>query len=284
MIALSSTAGMLAAMRSARRVDFCSYFLAPGAVESGLEAAARRGAHVRVRLERALWGGSAWMRRANRDAVLRLRACGADVRLVHNGEDDGPSLHMKAAVLDGAAYLADCNWGARDVVIRDDARAHVQAARKACAWSDVPRSGSLSLRKEDAIAAETRAIQSGTRCVDVESEALRASSVSKALRELASRGVRCRVLLSALWTRSPASRAAIRSLQAAGVQIRAVQRNDKFAVSDSGRAWAGSADATSTYCDGDRIDWGLSIADPRIARALERRFEAQWRAAKAVPG
>lgn len=279
---------MLAALRSARTVTFSSYLLRPGPVEQALGAAAERGADVKVHLDGYLWGGTPAMTQANRHAVEALRRAGADVQVVHRSDGDGPGLHLKAAVCDGIAYLDDCNWNmSGDTVVRDDARSHVRAIRKAALAQDVAPAGALALTKADALAAESAVLGHAARRdeLDVETEALHRSPISGALRKLAKAGVRCRLLVSARAVRSDEqTRASVASLKNAGVEVRVVRSSEKLAICGTSHAWVGSADATSTYYDGDRIDWGLRSDTPSIVRGLKARFNAHWDQAAGFAG
>lgn len=283
MIAASSTGAMLDALRSAHRVTFSTWFLHDGPVERALVAAAERGARVQVRLDGFLYGGTRAMMEGNRAAVRALRAAGADAKIVHR-TGDGPALHMKAAVCDRVAFLDDCNWnGAQDTVLRDDNPRHVRAIRQAAGWHDCIKAGTLSLTKADALDDERRVLSSTANCreADVESEVLHPSGVTSALRALAARGVRCRVLVSArAFASDPATRATVRSLQHAGIGVHAARSSEKLAVLGEKRAWIGSAQATSTYRDADEIDWSLHGSDSRFVRLVHARFNAHWRDSK----
>lgn len=279
---LASTARMLCALRSARSVTFSAYVLRPGPVERALEAAAGRGARVQVRLDGYLWGGSRAMAEANRDVVRALRRAGADARLVHLADADGPGLHMKAAVCDGRAFLDDCNWNMTgDTVVRDDTPADVRAIRNAALQRDVPMAGNLRLTKADALAGEAAVLRAHVKKAVVETEALHSSSISSALRKLAQAGAHCRLLVSEREAaHDKQTQRMMASLKKAGVDVRTVRSSEKLAVAGASRAWVGSADATSTYYDGDRIDWGLGTRAPHLVRALQARFNSHWKSAK----
>jgi|SRR5579884_657226 len=284
MVRLSSTAEMLAALRSASSVTFSAYMLRPGPVEQALAAAARRGASVRVRLEGDLWGGTRAMNAANLRSVQALQRSGADAKIVHRPGAGGPALHMKAAVCDGAAFLDDCNWNASgDTVIEDTSRAHVRAVREAALQHGGARCGNLALDKAHAIAREAALLRAPrVQTVRLESEALHPCAVTARLRQLARAGVRVRVLLSQRCVRGdPATLSEVRSLQRDGVVFRVARSGEKFAVAGN-RAWVGSADATGTRFDGDRIEWAIATRDANIVGALRRRFTERWRASKAM--
>ena len=241
-----------------------------------MEAAAQRGAEVHVRLQGRLFHGTRTMRARNRDAVRRLRAAHADARCVDRTSGTGPELHMKAAVCDGVAYLDDCNWNARDAVIRDDRSADVEAIRRAADHGDDDGTPALALNKRRALDLEAAVLlRARAERVDVETESLRSSAVSSAIRTLAARGVRCRLLVSD--NELAEMRPTLAALEKIGVQVRAVSASEKFAVADGSHAWIGSANATSPYYNGDCIDWGLRTSDAHIVNALQKRFDANWR-------
>lgn len=280
MIALSSTARMLTAVRSAHTITFSAYFLHPGAVVSALAAAKERGAQVAVRVDAAPFQETPGMKAATLRALTELRAAGVDARAI-KPDARGRGLHLKAAVLDGVAYLDDCNWNTADTVVRDENPAHVRAIRRAMSGQAPDRVGSLVLDKAAALRDEASVLSRAKRVVDVETESVGVSCVSGELRRLATAGVHCRLLVSDQCARDSIEQKRIASLEAAGVQVRAVRANEKLAVCGD-RGWVGSADATCAYRSDDYIDWGISTRDPKIVRALRAGFNARWRAAKPV--
>ena len=113
MLHLSSTAAVLGALARSGNVDVRAYTL-HGPVLRALEAAAGRGARVSVELEGTPYNDPKGRLAAeNRRVVGELRAAGADARL-------GDPLHAKVISADGAFFFDDKNWGARDLVVRDD--------------------------------------------------------------------------------------------------------------------------------------------------------------------
>jgi PLD-like domain len=279
MISLSSTATMLRALACARHVTFSSYILRPGPVEKALEDAAKRGAHVQVTLDGYLWGGTAQMADGNRESVRLLKNAGADVRVVHRTKDDGPGLHMKAAVCDGVAFLDDCNWNmSGDTVICDDTHTHVRAIREAALERDGSSVGRLSLTKADALRAQAELLESArVKSVDIETEFLGASTLSARLRSLARHGVRCRVVVSERAMRTDErTRLEAASLERDGVRVRTARSSEKFVIAGDS-ACVGSADATSTYRDPDQIEWSVRTNRPSVVRRLKERFDARWR-------
>jgi HKD family nuclease len=118
--------------------------------------------------------------------------------------------------------------------------------------------------------------------VDLETEELGSSVVSKTLRQLASAGVRCRVLVSErAYKGQAATHTAAVSLQKAGVDVRTVRSSEKFET-DGDRVWIGSTNATSPHFDADCIEWSLTSSNKYIAHAVQARFNANWQHAKPV--
>jgi PLD-like domain len=283
MVSLASTAAMVSSLQSAHDVTFSSYFLKPGPVEEALVAAARRrGVRVHARLEATLYGGSSRMTAQTRSAFKSLQKVHADVRAVHARDTDGPALHIKAAVCDGVAFLDDRNWNMYgDTVLRDDTPSHVRAIRDAILHQHTAGVGRLALRKGDALQAEAHMLSaSHTRVVDVETEFLGGTGVSKTLRELRARGVRCRLLISerAYKHDCKTTHTAAQSLAGTGVDVRLVTASGKIAIAGT-HAWVGSANATSIYPHADAVEWSLTTSDKRVLRTLKKRFDMRWKAA-----
>lgn len=265
MISLSSAPELLRAVQKAREVDFAAYILSPG-MERVLEDAARRGTLVRVRLNGCFHGASALLR-ANRAEVRRLRAAHADARLIHRRENDGPPLHLKAAVCDGIAYLDDCNWraGGRDTIVR--------AGRS---------TRGVALDKRSALDAEAALLQNARHgTVEVETESAGYSPVYSALKRLAQHGLRCRLLVSKFGAQGTYA-AAARHLAEAGVDVRVADSDEKFALCGA-RGWIGSANATSYYLHPDQLDWGARTSNPQLLHALHAKFARNWRTSKPLP-
>jgi phosphatidylserine/phosphatidylglycerophosphate/cardiolipin synthase-like enzyme len=285
MIALSSTAKMLRDLAAARNVFFSAYILRPGPVEDALvKAAQERGAHVHVRLPAAHFHGNSRMALDDRRAIARLRAAGADAALTHALPGE-PGTHLKAAVCDGVAFLDDRNWlRAGDTVLKDDNPRHARAVRAAILRGQHGACGPLVLDKDAALRDEARLVGAAGRGdhVDVEAESVHRSHLSKALLAAAQRGVKCRLLIEAREC-DPATVAEVQSLARAGVQVRAVESDEKFAVVDRKRAWCGSANATASSGRWDGIDWGMRTDAPAVVQQLEAHFNAYWKAATPLP-
>ncbi len=265
------------ALETARDIALGSYTLAPsGPVAHALEAAGDRGARVVVRLDGHPTFGHAAASDGFGHAVTRdLASHGVRVETTNPAD---PPAHLKAAVVDGVAYLDDRNWAARgeETIVRDDDPTDVAAIREAIAGR-VATGGSVALEKSSALAAEAAAIAAAPGdAIDIATESFGGCAVSVALaaRALAGTHVRLEVDAHVLATdRSGRERTLLVHLAAKGVEVRAVSTNAKMAVC-SDRAWLGSANAT--YTPGPMSDWGLTTTDRAIVDALRATFARVW--------
>jgi len=221
------------------------------------------------------------MLEANRGAVRALKHAHVDAKLMPRRASDGPALHLKACVCDGAAFLCDRNWSkSEDTVIRDDTSRDVGAVRRAASYTAQP-SGAIQFDKKSGLEAEGGLLRTahGDR-IAVQTESIGFSNpVYSALLNLAKSGKNPRLLISTYGNRG-ASLHAVTCLERAGVRVRVTSSCEKFAVTGSGRAWIGSVNATSPYFNADEIDWGLCSRDSHLVHALETRFSAAWRNAR----
>ena len=285
MISISSEKQVVAAIRGARSVLLTAYALRPGRVLDSLEDAARHGARVAVRLEGRPYGDTAGELIAdNRRAVKALRHLGADAKLADTNARNGPALHMKAAVCDGVAYLNDRNWPDRgDTIVRDDFHNDVAAIGAAALKKPAVRSNEFWTNKTQALAAECRLLASATHAkrVDVESESFGSGGGTYGeLKRLAKSGVPCRLIVAQRDLNAKSERA-LESLAQSGVAVRVSGSDEKMAIVDGTRAWIGSANSTSSYVNGDQIDWGLRTDAPDVLKHLRRRFQMTWNLATA---
>jgi len=284
-ISLSSEKQVVAAIRHARSVLLTAYTLRPGRMADALEDAARRGTRVAVRLEgRPYADTTGELAKDNRLAVKALRRLGADAKLVDTNARNGPALHMKAAVCDGVAYLDDRNWPGRgDTIVRDDFQNDAAAIEAAAFRKPAVRSEEFWTTKAQALAGERRLLESATSAkrVDMESESFGAGSGTYgALKRLAESGVPCRLIVAQRDLNAKSERA-LNSLAQSGVAVRVSISDEKMAIVDGTRAWTGSANSTSSYVNGDQIDWGLRTDAPDVLKHLRSRFETTWNAATA---
>jgi hypothetical protein len=280
-VSFAAPGTVIAALAQARSVDLCAYTLAPrGAVAAALEAAGDRGADVHVTLEAFADRDRTYaLRREARATAAALEAHGVHVRL---GLPDGGMVHLKAAVIDGTAYLDDRNWTAGGETIVADARpADVAVVRDAIGGRTVA-TATLATEKDAALLLESAAIGSGTGDrVDVESESFGASVVSASLRARAAAGAHVRLLVNgnvAFAAGSGRERAVLRSLAAQGVEIRTTPSAEKLCVAGD-RGWVGSANPT--FDRAPTTDWGLALSDAAMLAPLEAAFERTWRTARA---
>ncbi len=287
-VSLAAPGELLAAIATAKSVALCAYVLPPGnAVARALEAAADRGASVSVTLDDSPYFGARWKDAPapdpNLGSAAALRAHGVTVRLSQPPE---PSMHLKAAVIDGRAFLDDRNWATSGHSTIVETRDGEAVAAIADAIAERPRSQSdLALQKSAALALEAATIRGGSGDrVDVVTESFGASDISAALAERARAGATVRLAVDARVLAGDVhgrERAAIARLAASGVEVRALNTAEKFAVAGD-RVWLGSANAT--VGDGAMLDWGIRSADARLGGTLEAAFEVAWsRGLKVAP-
>lgn len=281
MVSLSTRKAAIDAVLHARDVTFAAYLLPTGAMRRALEAAARGGALVRVRLESRPYGdGARGIARLNKQAIKELRACGIDAQLAGA---DSSTLHIKGLLCDGVAYLDDRNWtaGSDQTIVRDDFPADVRHIGNAVLNDDPQCARFLSTRKDAGLAKEAALVRKARTgdTVEIESEYFGGSAVSVALRDAANRGVRCKLQVDSQHV-SRRERATLAHLAAGGVKVRLAKCAEKFAVINETRAWVGSANAT--YGDDGERDWSLRTNDAAIIRYLHRNFRRTWKTGTTV--
>jgi hypothetical protein len=259
MVALSSTSALLAAMARAKEISIEAYTL-HGPVLNAAEAAARRGAHVVVRLATPLGGRDRRLAGENAKLVAQLRAHGVESTLQRG-------LHAKEACVDGTRYFDEKNWWANDLVLRDADSAD----------------DSISATKFAALDAEGRLLRSASvrDRVIVESESFGCcNAVYDALAKLGAAGAAPRLLVSERDLHGNArERHALERLVNEGVRVRVCKDSKKLAAAGD-RVWAGSANATVAFGACNAIDWGCCTDDGTIARAVRQRLEHQWTRAR----
>ncbi len=282
MIILSSADEVVAALHTARNIALAAYTLRPGPVERALIAAARRGAHVRVRLEgRPFNDAQGQLLTENRHTVAALRAAGADARLVDEKAGSGAPLHAKAAVVDERVFLDDRNWAddGAETIVQDTFTADRDAAKDAVQDEGDSPERWFATRKHDALTLEARLLRGALKDEDVvvESESFgTANGVYSALDALARSGARPRLLVSSRdLVENVRERKALDTLQRDGVQVRTIDSDEKFALAGS-RAWLGSANATAAFAKPDQIDWGVRTDDGALIAHLRKTFEDRW--------
>jgi hypothetical protein len=288
MVALDTAAGFIHALAGARSVALSSYTLHPGAVAGALAAAARRGADVTVRLERdPLDGRDGRLHRDNARTLAELRAAGVRAETTAPGE---PVLHLKAAVVDGIAWLDDRNWAATgsERVVRDAEPADVAAVAAAIAGRP-GADGHLATTKAGAEELEAGVIAAaGDGPLAVESESFGNGPVYDALLQRASAHRPTRLIVAgreAAAAGNGLERAHLTRLAALGVDVRAGNGrsgdlNEKLAVA-AGEGWVGSANATYDRGPaGEQRDWGLTTQQRDVVDGLRAAFEQNWAAAR----
>jgi hypothetical protein len=285
MIGLSSTDGLLSAMRNAKSIAFTAYTLPQGRVLDGLIAAAERGVKVRVRLEGWIYKGD----QDNLAVIKRLSSVGADAQLEHTQQKDGRRLlHMKSAIVDDALFLDDRNWpdDDRDTIVRDDFRQDIAAVR-AADETIVKKEGSIfSVYKRDSLFNEAKLLWAARRGdnVIVETEAFGNGNVAyRALAAASRAGAHVRVLVSARDLENNSSeRRAIAKLAGPNIEFRACDGDEKFAIVNGGRGWVGSSNLSGAFDHPDQIDWGLRTDDAQILAHASYAFDQRWKSSRAL--
>ncbi len=288
-ITLSSVSVCAAAIAHSHSVDLSAYTLHPGVVRDGLVSAARAGASVRVRLERDPLDDSAGTLHAvNAQAVAVLMAAGADAAL---SPPSTPVLHMKAALVDGVAWLTDRNWSdaGGELLLRDsdsDDVGAVAAALRGEAGAD----GHLATSKAGAQSLELAVIRTaGEAPLAVESESFGSGAIYNALLARARANEPTRLLvagreLAESGPRALVERRRLERLAALGVEVRTgvaggVDFDEKMAVAPTS-AWVGSANATyARGAAGTQRDWGLLTRVAPLIEGVRAALERNWAAA-----
>ena len=261
MLALSSFDRVLGALGTAQRIEVAAYTL-HGPVLQAVEAAARRGAAVKVELEGAPFNDRGHrLARENRRVAAELRRCGADAVLARGK-------HAKAIVADSTLYLDGKNWRPDDLILSED---------------DPSEAAAIPAIKHEALEEERRLIDAGTRNDDtiVESESFGGyNAVFAALERLARAGAGPRLLVCERDLSGNArERALLERLSGDGVRVRVSRDSEKLAACGDG-AWLGSANATLAIPGDEEADWGVETRDPAIARAVRERLETNWKSAR----
>jgi hypothetical protein len=223
--------------------------------------------------------------------LATLRAAGARAETTAPGE---PVLHMKAALVDGVAWLDDRNWaaGGAERVVRDSDADDVAAV--AAALTGAPGSdGHLATTKAGAQRLEADVIAgAGAGPLCVESESFGNGPIYAALLRRAEAHLPTRLLVAGREVAEPGNRlerAHLTRLAALGVGVRTGDArhgdlDEKLAVAP-GDAWVGSANATyARGAAGAQREWGLATRIPAVREGLRAAFERNWSAAIAFAG
>lgn len=275
-VRLSSTKELVASMKGAVHISLGAYVMDPGSdLVNALASAASNGSDVRVRLGQAYVDERGEIRDSNAATAERLRAAGAHVVQTRDVE------HLKAAVVDGRAFVDDRNWsGGTETVFSDDRPSDVRALRTALdSGVAVPGSEGFAVGKTDALQMEHDVIVSSRhKTLAVASETLTMKShvfidlVAAAQREPV------HLLVSRRCVRDPQGRVALKQLVHGGVEVRIAagdEGDEKYCLAGN-RAWFGSANMTGTP-KVQPLDWGLRTRSHLIVNAVHHRFEAEWK-------
>jgi nucleotide-binding universal stress UspA family protein len=271
-LSLSSVPDVIARIGEARDVAFGSYFLPHGPMRDALIGAAERGAHVAVTLQADPYRNPDG-KRDNREAARLLSAAGAEVTLLRSAR---VPFHLKAAVCDGIAYLDDRNWTAHgpEMVVADDDPPDVSIVQDAVRDARTGGDATLATRKDEVLRREVRLVETaGDAPVVVETERVRSSPLTEALRRHARAGAPTTLVVGRTRHHSRGERSALRSLARDGVVVREGGTNEKLAlVGDA--AWIGSGNATGAWGrDAAQIEWGLVTRDASLVAAVRSALE-----------
>ncbi|MBV8363613.1 MAG: hypothetical protein JO193_03535 [Candidatus Eremiobacteraeota bacterium] len=279
MISFTTTANVLRVLHHAHHIEMCAYVLRSKEVLDALEFAAQHQAHVSVRLEAHPYADpDGKLAKLNRDVVEKLQTAGVHASLADVA--NRRANHMKAAIVDGVAFLDDRNWplDRRNVVVKDDAPRDVRTIHNALHGKPISTTA-LAVTKGSALAQEVAMLHGRAThsAVSIETESFTAGSAPYgAIKALARAGVDVRLLLCKEDAK-PAMLSAARALARDGVTVRFTQAAEKFAVARD-RGWIGSANAT--FGRAGQIDWGLRLSNPALCKTLQKRFDRTWRCAK----
>jgi len=204
-----------------------------------------------VRLERdPLDDAAGTLHRVNAAALAALRAAGANAEATAAGE---PMLHLKAAVVDGEAWLDDRNWagGSHERIVRDTEPDDVTAVASAVAGGP-GADQHLATTKAACQRLEADVIGgAGAAPLAVESESFGNGAIYNALLGRAKAHQPTRVIVAGREVAEPRNhteRAHLARLAALGVDVRVGDPkhgdlNEKLAVAGNA-SWVGSANAT----------------------------------------
>ncbi|HEY5349526.1 MAG TPA: hypothetical protein VIJ64_07330, partial [Candidatus Lustribacter sp.] len=201
-----------------------------------------------------------------------------------------PVLHLKAAVVDGVAWLDDRNWatGGAQRIVRDTDADDVAAVASAVAGGS-GADGHLATTKSAAQRLEADVIeQAGSAPLAVESESFGSGQIYNALLHRAQAHRPTRLIVAGREAAEPGDhteRAHLGRLAALGVDVRVGDPqtgdlDEKLALA-SNDSWVGSANATyARGAAGAQRDWGMATRGPGIVDGLRVAFEGNWRAAR----
>jgi len=267
-LSLSSVPDVITRIASAHDVAFGSYFLTRGPMRDALVRAARRGAHVAVTLQADPYRGSGSRGPESAASARVLARAGAAVVLFPR---ERIPFHVKAAVVDGVAYLDDRNWTQRgpEIVVADDDPTDVALVRDALVGLG-GADATLATRKDTALDREVALIESVPRgSVVVETEHVGNTPLSSALRRHARAGAPTTLVLGTARDRPDTETAAIARLVGDGVVLREGGSNQKLALAGDS-AWIGSGNATATFGrEGGQLEWGLVTRNAAVVGAVK---------------
>lgn len=261
MLSLSSTCDVIRKIEHATEISVEAYTL-HGPVLRAVEAAAQRGARVRVELEAHPFNDCRGALAEENERLAReLRATGAIAFLADR-------IHAKEVAVDGTLFLDEKNWHEHDLVVRED---------------DPVEASAIPMMKREALVQEAKLLgcAAASDAVIVESESFGTHNPTyDALKALGKAHASPRLLVSEKDLRgSRNERTALRELVAAGVRVRLCKDSAKLAAAGNA-AWLGSANATYAGEGFDMTDWGVRTNDAAIVKTVRATLEAEWQSAK----
>jgi hypothetical protein len=203
-------------------------------------------------------------------------------------------LHLKAAVVDGAAWLADRNWAGRGAerVLRDTDADDVAAVASAVR-GEPGADRHLATTKSGAQRLEADVIAGAADApLAVESESFGNGPIYGALLRRAEAHRPTRLIVAGREVAEAGNRterAHLARLAALGVDVRVGDPLrgdlDEKLVVTAADAWVGSANATYARGPaGAQRDWGLATRSRTVGDGLRAAFERNWSAARPLAG
>lgn len=271
-----------------RSISLTMYLFSSRPLMMDVEAAQRRGVHVRVLLESHPYGISA---KGNQAAYLRMRSAGIQVRWTSRRFR---LTHEKSMIIDDrVAFIMTTNFTRSsfrlnrefDLIDRDPRAIRSMNRLFAQDWAGRgqgyrPSDADLVVSPTTARAALTRLIDSARRRLDVYAEELQDPRIEGAFGRAARRGVRVRILLPASRKGDDANAQGVARVTSEGVSVHRLSRrllyiHAKAMVVDGVRAFVGSQNLSSSSLDLNR-EVGILLWNTRVVTALETTFADDW--------
>jgi phosphatidylserine/phosphatidylglycerophosphate/cardiolipin synthase-like enzyme len=266
---------LLRAIKAARKtIDIVIFRLDRAEIENALEAAVTRGVVVRALIAHTNRGGEKTLRKLE----TRMLAKGI---LVARTADDLPRYHAKMMIVDETLYVFGFNYTKLDTVksrsfgiATKDARIVKDAASLFEADSTrqtyAPSHERFVVSPETSRARLTSFIKAARKQLLIYDEQVSDNPIQRLLEERARAGVEIRVIGT---LEKALDGIATRKLKALRLHVRAMVR-------DGSAVFVGSQSLRKLELDGRR-EVGIIISDTRVAKKIQKIFEADWK--DAVP-